>query len=118
MDEGKLMAGRCKKCGKMHFPPRQLCDKCLSREFEWTQMPTQGRLLTYTIIHIAPTQFQAMAPYAMGIIELDNGPRILGMIQNMPLDQLKIGIPLSIAFEPHSETPQWPRWARFHFKPI
>jgi uncharacterized OB-fold protein len=118
MNEGKLMAGTCKKCGKIHFPPRQLCDQCLSKEFEWTQIPTRGKLLTYTIIHIAPTQFQAMAPYTIGIIELDNGLRIPGMIKNVPPERTKIGMPISIAFEACDANTQWPQWPRYHFEPL
>jgi hypothetical protein len=118
MGEGKLMGGKCRKCGKIHFPPRPLCDQCLSKEFEWTQIPTEGKLLTYTIIHIAPAQFQSMAPYAMGIIRLDNGLKIPGMIKDAPLNKIRIGMPLSIVFEACSPTVQWPQWPRYHFKPM
>jgi uncharacterized OB-fold protein len=117
MNEGKLMAGKCRKCGKIHFPPRPLCDQCLSKQFEWTPLPTTGELLTYTIIHIAPQQFQSMAPYAMGIIGLDNGVKIPGMIKHAPLDQIRIGMTLSVAFEPCTTTAQWPQWPRYHFRP-
>jgi uncharacterized OB-fold protein len=117
MNEGKLMAGKCKKCGKIHFPPRPLCDECFSKEFDWTPIATEGRLLTYTIIHIAPAQFQAMAPYAIGIIGLNNGLKIPGMIKNAAFGQIKIGMPLSITLEPCSSSPQWPQWPRYYFKP-
>lgn len=115
--EGNLVAAKCRKCGKTHFPPRQLCTACLSNEFEWDRIPTEGTLLTYTIIHIAPAQFQAMAPYAIGIVGLANGLKIPGMIRNAPLDQIKIGMPLSIAFEPCVGAPQWPQWPKYYFKP-
>jgi len=118
MSQGKLVGGKCTKCGKMHFPPRPLCNNCFSKDFTWTELPTNGKLLTYTIIHIAPPQFQTMAPYAMGIVELDNGLKILGMIKNVPLDQIKIGLSLSLVFEACTPTGQWPRWPRYHFKPI
>ena len=71
--QGKLMAGRCLECGKMHLPPRPLCDNCYSTNFEWVEAPKNGKLLTYTVIHIAPTQFQNLAPYAVGIVELTEG---------------------------------------------
>jgi uncharacterized OB-fold protein len=118
INEGQLMAGKCKKCGKIHFPPRQLCNECLSTEFEWTQIPTQGKLLTYTIIHVAPTQFQTMAPYGIGIIELDDGVRIPGMIKNASLDKITVGMPLRIILESCNGTGQWPQWPRYHFEPL
>jgi len=113
----KLMAGKCLKCGKMHLPPRPLCDNCYSTNFEWVEAPKNGKLLTYTVIHIAPTQFQNLAPYAVGIVELENGLRIPGMIQGASQDQLKIGMPLTVDFGTCSVTQVWPQWPRYCFKP-
>lgn len=116
MIQGKLMGGKCRKCGKIHFPPRPMCNGCFSKEFEWIEIPKKGKLLTYTVIHIAPAQFQAMAPYAMGIVQMENGLKIPGMIKETPLDQIKIGMPLTIIFGPCATTQQWPQWPRYHFK--
>jgi uncharacterized OB-fold protein len=116
MNQGKLMGGKCEKCGKIHFPPRPLCDNCFSKEFEWIELPLSGKLLTYTIIHVAPPQFQAMAPYAMGIVQLDDGLKVPGMIKDIPLDKIKIGMQLTFAFEACTPTTQWPQWPRYHFK--
>ena len=118
IQQGKLMAGKCLRCGKIHLPPRPLCDNCFSQEFEWVEAPEKGKLLTYTIIHIAPTQFQALAPYAVGIIELDNGLRIPGMIQGAPQDQLKVGMAVTIDFGTCDTTQAWPQWPRYCFKPL
>ncbi|MEM3616698.1 MAG: Zn-ribbon domain-containing OB-fold protein [Candidatus Bathyarchaeia archaeon] len=115
ISQKKLIGGKCRKCGKIHLPPRPLCDKCLSTEFEWVKMPKTGKLLTYTIIHVAPTQFQNMAPYAVGIIQLENGVKIPGMIRNVPLDKIRVGMPLKMEFEEFQQTQQWPQWPRYYF---
>ena len=65
--EGKLLGAKCRRCGKVHLPPRPLCNECFSKEFDWVELPPYGTLLTYTVIHVAPPQFQAMAPYTVGI---------------------------------------------------
>ena len=117
ISQGKLMGGKCGKCGKIHLPPRPLCDKCFSKEFEWTEILPKGKLLTYTIIHVAPPQFQQMAPYAVGIIQLQNGLKIPGMIKEVDPKQIKIGMKLQIVFETSTATSQWPQWPRYHFKP-
>jgi uncharacterized OB-fold protein len=123
----RLMGGKCSKCGKIHLPPRPLCDNCLSTDFEWVELPKTGRLLTYTIIHVAPTQFQNMAPYAVGIVQLENGVKIPGMIRDVPLDKVRVGMPLKMEFEeaPQAvqtrqtgQTQQWPQWSRYHFAPL
>jgi uncharacterized OB-fold protein len=117
LSQGKLAAGKCLKCGKIHLPPRPLCDNCFSQEFEWLEISGKGKLLTYTIIHIAPQQFQALAPYAVGIVQLENGLKLPGMISGIAQEQLKIGMELTIDFGTCSTTQQWPQWPRYCFKP-
>lgn len=118
INQGKLLGAKCKKCGKTHLPPRPMCDDCYSREFEWTAISTKGKLLTYTIIHIAPAQFQSVAPYAMGIVELENDLRIPGMIRGVPLEQIRIGMNLAMNFETCAATQPWPQWPKYYFKHV
>jgi len=113
----KFLGGKCLKCGKIHLPPRPLCDNCFSKEFEWVEVSKAGKLLTFTIIHVAPSQFQAMAPYTVGIVQLENGVKIPGIIKDVSLDQIKIGMSLKLGFEESSISQQWPQWPRYYFKP-
>ena len=116
--QSKLMAGKCTRCGKIHLPPRPLCDNCFSQEFEWIPVSGKGKLLTYTVIHIAPTQFQTMAPYAVGIVQLENNLKIPGMITAIPQEQLRIGMDLTIDFGACDTAQPWPQWPRYCFKPL
>jgi uncharacterized protein len=117
IQQGKLMGGKCLNCGKIHLPPRPICDNCYSQQFEWVNISGRGNLLTYTIINVAPSNFQALAPYAVGIVELENNIKIPGMIQNMAQEQLKIGMELTLDFGTCSSPQQWPVWPRYCFKP-
>jgi uncharacterized OB-fold protein len=83
MAEGKLMAAKCQKCGKLHLPPRPICDECYSQDFVWVEVAGKGKLLAYSIIHVAPPQFQALAPYEVGIVQLENGLKLPGMIREL-----------------------------------
>lgn len=114
--QGKLMGGKCKKCGKIHLPPRPLCNNCYSKKFDWVEIPGKGKLLTYTVIHMAPTQFQSMAPYAVGIVQLENDLRIPGMISGIDPEQLKIGMELAIDIGTCNIDQPWPQWPRYCFK--
>ncbi|MBE3116099.1 Zn-ribbon domain-containing OB-fold protein [Candidatus Bathyarchaeota archaeon] len=117
LQQSKLMAGKCLKCGKIHLPPRPLCDNCYSTEFQWVEISGKGKLLTYSVINVAPPQFQSLTPYTVGIIELEGGLKIPGMIQNLKQEQLKIGMPLTVDFGTCSTSQQWPQWNRYCFKP-
>jgi uncharacterized OB-fold protein len=85
-------------------------------------MPNKGNLLTYTVIHVAPKQFEAQAPYPIGIVKLGQGLQLLGMIRGVEPNQIKIGMELAVDFEktsnkPPQEADQWPQWTRYYFKP-
>ena len=118
INQKKLLGAKCFKCGKIHLPPRPLCSDCFSKDFEWTEIPTSGKLLTYTIIHIAPTQFQSMAPYATGIVQLEDGLKLPGMIRGVPLEEVRVGMELAVDFGKCEAAQSWPQWPRFYFKPV
>jgi len=117
LSQQKLMAGKCQKCGKIHLPPRPLCDNCYSQQFEWVNVSGKGKLVTYTVIHVAPQQFQSLIPYSVGIVELVSGLKIPGMIQCTTQEQLKVGMELTLDFGSCSAPHQWPQWPRYCFKP-
>ena len=119
--ESKIMAAKC-KCGNMMLPPKPVCTKCYSTDLTWTPVPHKGNLLTYTVIHVAPKQFEAQTPYHIGIVKLGQGLQLLGMIRGVEPDQVKIGMELVVDFEKTSnktaaEVDQWPQWTRYYFKP-
>ncbi|MBT3217768.1 MAG: Zn-ribbon domain-containing OB-fold protein [Proteobacteria bacterium] len=90
-------AGVCEKCGKWHFPPRVICDDCGGREFTTKAMQRTGKVLTYTIIQVPPAPFKDLAPYAVAIIEMDDGPRITCQIVDYG-DEVVIGSPVRLEF--------------------
>jgi uncharacterized OB-fold protein len=115
--ERKLMSVKCKGCGNIITPPRGLCPKCFTSSLEWFELKGRGKLLTYTVIHFPPGQFQALAPYAVGIVELEEGPHLPGMIRNVKLEAIQIGMKLQVDFETTTSR-EWPRWPRYFFKPV
>ncbi len=114
--EKKLMAVKCEDCGSMFVPPRPMCTTCFSKELAWTQLDTKGELITYTVIYIAPEQFQPIAPYAYGIIELKDGLRLPGMIKGVEHEKIEVGMELEVDFDTNISA-VWPEWPRYFFKP-
>lgn len=94
----RLEGAKCKGCGQVYFPPRLICSSCKSREFEMVNLQRGGKLLTYTIIRVPPSQFTDQSPYAMGVVELDRGVKILSQIVDCDLDKLEIGQRMRIEF--------------------
>lgn len=97
LKDGRLMASRCKKCGKTSFPPRADCGDCLSGEFEYSEVTGKAKLLTFTEIVAAPTGFEDVAPYTVGVVDLEEGGRLLAwMGDSIPKDEMKIGMDLQV----------------------
>ena len=117
VNEKRLMAAKCDKCGNVILPPKPMCTKCLSTNLKWIELEGTGKLLSYTIIHVAPEQFQSMAPYIVGIVEFRKGLRLPGIIRDVTPEIIKIGMDLKIDFESATSS-QWPAWARYFFKPL
>jgi uncharacterized OB-fold protein len=115
--ERKIMAARCTRCGRLHLPPRPLCDNCYSTSFEWIELSRKGKLVAFTVIHIAPSQFQHMVPYAVGIVQLQNGLRLPGIISGVSTDKLRIGLEVTFDFQACNGKETWPKWPRYCFKP-
>lgn len=111
----KLMGVRCAKCKKVTVPPRSTCPQCGDTNISWAELPNRGRLVTYTIIHVPPAQFQTLAPYAIGIVEFCEGTRLPGMIRNVKFENLRIGMEVQTDFETTIPN-EWPQWPRYFFK--
>ena len=97
----RLEAARCTKCGKVFFPPRLICNKCHGRQFEHFNMKGTGKVVTHTVIRTPADEFSGLAPFAVGIIELDDGARVTTQIADAALDEIKIGMPVKLEFRRH-----------------
>jgi len=79
--EGRLIGLKCKKCGHTYTIPVVFCMDCGSGEFEEVELPTTGKIYTFSILpQVVPEKFAEDAPYAWAIIELDDGTKISGWI--------------------------------------
>jgi uncharacterized protein len=116
VSEKRLMAAKCNECGTVLLPPQPMCTHCLSTNLEWNELKGTGKLVTYTVIYVAPEQFQSMAPYAVGIVELKNGLRLPGIVCGVEPENIRVGMNLKIDFD-QSTSSQWPAWPRYFFKP-
>jgi uncharacterized OB-fold protein len=97
LKDGYLMATRCKKCGATSFPPRADCVECLSDEFEFFEISGKATLHTFTKIVAAPTGFEEVVPYTVGVVDLEETGRLLAWIgESIPEDKIEIGMEMQV----------------------
>lgn len=94
----RLEASRCLKCGAIFFPHRLICRECKGRDFETVKLSDRGKLVSYTVIHTPASQFKDIAPYALGICELNGGVKVTAQIADIPTEEIKTGMEMQIEF--------------------
>jgi uncharacterized OB-fold protein len=94
----RLEAVKCKSCGYVAFPPRLVCPGCRSRDFEKVRLAEAGKIITYTVIRVPPHPFADQAPYALGIVELDDGVRLTGQVVDCSFEDIKVGKRVKVEF--------------------
>ncbi|MFQ5870406.1 MAG: Zn-ribbon domain-containing OB-fold protein, partial [Candidatus Zixiibacteriota bacterium] len=69
----RLEANKCPQTGEIYFPPRLVCPEGKCVELEPLKLAETGTIESYTVIRVAPSAFTDQAPYAIGIVKLDDG---------------------------------------------
>jgi len=99
IDELKIVAYRCKKCGRIHYPFHDRCLDCLERDFEEIRPEGEAKLLAFTEIYNLPWGFN-IRTLKIGVVEFSNNIKAMGQIQVDDFGKLKTGMKLKAFWEP------------------
>ena len=108
----ELWIQKCVDCDTAFFYPRMICPDCLEDKIEWFKTSGKGFLYTYMINHRPPPGFEDEAPYAIAIVQLDEGPRMMTNIvgiENTP-ENLVLDMPLEVVFQDIVDDMSLPKW--------
>lgn len=94
----RLEAARCRDCSQVTAPPRLVCPGCRGDHLERTRLSPRGKVITSTVIHVAPGEFQMEAPYAMAIIETPEGARMMTQVVDCDPGDVKPGMMVDLEF--------------------
>ena len=97
----RLVIQTCDDCHTPYFYPRPLCPACLSRRVRWIEASGRALLHTFVINHRPPRGFPIAAPFVIGMVELEEGPRLMSHIVGVDPDptKLRCDLPLEVVFE-------------------
>ena len=100
---GELRLQRCDACRHTYFPPRPFCPKCASRNVSGVKSGGKAKLFSYVIHHRPAPGFTP--PYAIAVVELDEGPRMMTNIVGCPQtpEALVLDMALEVTFEKQSD---------------
>ena len=95
--EGTLRLQRCDDCDTWRHPPRILCGRCGSAAWHWRDASGRGRVFTWTVTHqgLVPP-FVDDVPYAVVVVELDEGPRLVTAVRGLAPSELRLGLAVEL----------------------
>jgi len=98
---GELRIQRCTACGGHYFYPRPLCPRCGSTAVEWVRASGRATLHSYVINHRPAPGFEDEAPYAIAVVALEEGPRMMANIVGMDStpENLVLDMDLVVTFQ-------------------
>jgi hypothetical protein len=104
LNEGRLRLQCCADCGKLRHYPRPVCDACFSMNATWKDASGNGRVHSWTVTHHAfHPGWKADLPYTLVTVDLDEGVRMQAQLRRLDASELRIGLPVRVAYEKATE---------------
>ncbi|MBW2637287.1 MAG: Zn-ribbon domain-containing OB-fold protein [Deltaproteobacteria bacterium] len=99
-DEHKILGVRCEKCDKVFVPPREYCEKCLSKLDEsWVECSNEGEITNFTVVNYNDKHLPRRAPYILALIKVDGAdtpfPHI---VEGVDFNDVKVGMKVKAVF--------------------
>jgi len=110
--DGRLRGSRCtqKRCRFVFGTPRSHCMVC-GAPTEWIDLPTNGRLHSWTTCHFGSEAFLKETPYNLALVEFEGvGSLLLVRLKDAVESELYVGMPVEARFDPapkYSITDVW-----------
>ena len=98
---GVLCFQCCSECETWRHIPRFLCANCGSEKWEWRRSSGRGEIYTWTVCYMPMSpEFEQVFPYAVLVVEMEEGVRITAGLRGLGYDDLKMGLSVEVIFEP------------------
>lgn len=102
--ERRLLLQWCTRCSAAVFYPRSDCPRCFGSSMEWRESPGRGEVYAVTVENRPQNpQLAAMAPYAVALIDLDEGVRLLSNVVEVDPQRVIVGMRVVVAWEELSD---------------
>jgi uncharacterized OB-fold protein len=107
----QLLIQRCKQCKHVQFYPRSICTSCMRDDLEMVQASGAGKITTFSIIrHPVSQAYANEVPYAIALIELDEGPTMMSAICNADPETVHTGMTVKVVFEQWTDEITMPKF--------
>ncbi|CAM5504475.1 DNA-binding protein OS=Streptomyces aurantiogriseus OX=66870 GN=GCM10010251_05700 PE=4 SV=1 [Streptomyces aurantiogriseus] len=109
--EHRLLIQRCTACATLRFPWLPGCSTCGAPEWDTVEASGEGTVFSYVVMHHPPFPAftasdhaaDAAGPYAVALVELAEGVRMVSNVVGVPYDKVRIGMPVRLEFRRYDE---------------
>jgi uncharacterized OB-fold protein/acyl dehydratase len=109
VDADELRVQRCTSCGKLRHPPRPMCPYCNSLDWDYVVSAGNGEVYSF-VVHHRPEVPGREHPFAVALVQLDEGTRIVGNIVGADPNDVHVGLPVRVSFEANEQGRKLPQW--------
>jgi uncharacterized OB-fold protein len=92
LKQNKLLGLKCLACGALTVPPKMVCRQCTSPDMEVVELKGTGKIRTFTTVYVASEGREDEVPYVIVMVELDEGPWIMGNLDGIDPTQANTGL--------------------------
>lgn len=76
-----VLVHECGQCGKKFIQRKWVCPVCKHTEFHQKDINGEGKVFSFTRIHISSSEFAHLTPYTVALIDLEDGVRVTGRLK-------------------------------------
>lgn len=103
-ENGRFMGTVCPECDITYVPPHLYCERCFADLKDWVEVPTTGRVYTFTVVHLDLDGEPLPEPRVMAFVHLDGTDGgLVHYVEEVDPDQLCIGMPVEAVFKEEEE---------------
>jgi len=113
LQENKLLLQHCADCGHVQYYQQAICRACGHENLVHRAASGRGRVYSFSVVHRAPgPAFKADTPYAVILVELEEGPRMISTYTGGSPDDVTFDMDVVLTFEKVSDDITLPRFKK------
>jgi uncharacterized protein len=91
---------KCEDCGQFRFPPAPTCYHCGKASGKWEEISGKGRIYSWIVVnHPVDKRLADEVPFVVALIELSEGPRVVGRLTGCGKDEIRAGLPVRAVYD-------------------
>lgn len=109
VQQDELRIQRCTSCQRLRHPPRPMCPYCRSIDSDYVVAGGRGEVYSF-VVHHRPEVPGREHPFAVVLVQLEEGTRLVGNVIDCDPSEVKVGMPVQVTFAPNSTGRKLPQW--------